>query len=241
MRCGLWRLPGTGLPFLALCFAGAGIAVQADAAEDKSAEATRPHDPTLMLAPADGGVRRWQVTPGAEAFIRRRPSVDAPMEMQLPADALLQNLGCEAVSGTMWCSVRPVRGGARSFTPAADLVPAIGPDGTTPMGEDDSKRRARKRDFDATTKVACAQEQGQSLGICKAAVARGTGGDATVAVTFPNGFTRQLYFVHGAFVAASATMSGVGTDTEWRLESGLHLVRVDDQRYELPGEFVFGE
>ena len=34
-------------------------------------------------------------------------------------------------------------------------------------------------------------------------------------------------------------MSGVGTDTEWRRESGLHVIRVDDQRYELPDALVF--
>ncbi|MEM9762018.1 MAG: hypothetical protein AAF968_05855 [Pseudomonadota bacterium] len=241
MRSGLRRLLGTGLPLLVLCFTGMSTATHAGTAGDKPAEGAQVIGPTLMLAPADGGVRRWQVAPGADASIRRAASIDAPVVMQLPGGALLLNLGCEAVSGAMWCSVRPVRGGARGFTPASNLVPAIGPDGITPMGVDDSRRRAKRRDFDATAKIACAQEQGQSLGLCKAAVARGTGGDATVAVVFPNGFTRQLYFVHGAFVAASATMSGVGTDTDWRVEGARHIVRVDDQRYELPGDFVFGE
>ena len=36
-------------------------------------------------------------------------------------------------------------------------------------------------------------------------------------------------------------MSGSGTDTDQRIDSGLHLVRVDDQRYELPAALVFGE
>jgi len=109
------------------------------------------------------------------------------------------------------------------------------------MGLDDSKRRARNRDFDATGEIPCAQEQGQALGKCRVAVARSDGGDATAVVTFPNGFARGHYFVHGEFVAASATMSGVGTDTDWRLESGLHYIRVDDQRYELPDALVFGD
>lgn len=60
-------------------------------------------------------------------------------------------------------------------------------------------------------------------------------------VTFPNGFSRTLFFVGGEFASANATMSGSGSDTDQRIEDGLHLVRVDDQRYELPATFVFGE
>ncbi|MEM7635371.1 MAG: hypothetical protein AAF299_12470, partial [Pseudomonadota bacterium] len=58
-------------------------------------------------------------------------------------------------------------------------------------------------------------------------------------VTFPNGFARNLYFVHGEFVRASATMSGVGTDMDWRLQNGRYFIRVDDQRYELPTTLIF--
>ena len=150
-------------------------------------------------------------------------------------------MGCTEGVDAIWCDVRPFRGGARGFVPAAHLRPATGPDGVVPTGQDASKSRARKRDFDATGQIACAQEQGQSFGTCKASVARGDGGDATLVVTFPNGFARELFFVHGEFVRASATMSGVGTDKAWRLEGGTHLIRVDDQRFEIPRNFVFGD
>ena len=158
-----------------------------------------------------------------------------------PEGAVLSNLGCTEAADPVWCEVRPFRGGVRGFVPAERLQPAQGPDGTTPMGLDDSKNRARKRGFDAMGSIACAQEQGQALGTCGAAVARSGGGDATVVATFPNGFARQLYFVQGEFVSASATMSGVGTDTDWRLENGFHVIRVNDQRYELPDVLVFGD
>ena len=104
-----------------------------------------------------------------------------------------------------------------------------------------SKRRAKKGDFDDLGEVACAQEVGETLGTCKAAVARSEGEDVTVVVTFPNGFARQLYFSEGAFVSASATMSGAGRDTDWNLENGLFRIRVDDQRYEISEPFVRGE
>lgn len=107
------------------------------------------------------------------------------------------------------------------------------------LGLNDTKRRVRKRDFDDKGTLPCAQEQGQSLGSCVMAVAR-SGTDATLVVTFPNGFSRQLYFVKGAFTSASATMSGVGTDIDWRLAQGTHFIRVDDQRYEVPDAFISG-
>ena len=106
---------------------------------------------------------------------------------------------------------------------------------------EDAARRARRGDFDARGRVACAQEQGQALGECAAAVARGPAGNATVVVTFANGFSRSLFFEDRAFVSANATMSGTGTDTDWRVADGVHHIRVDDQRYELPDVFVFGE
>jgi hypothetical protein len=123
---------------------------------------------------------------------------------------------------------------------AAGLRPAQGPDGVVPTGVDDSKHRARKRDFDAKGVIPCAQERRQPMGECSAEVARSGGRDATVVVTFPNGFARSLYFVHGEFVSASSTMSGSGIDTDWRIENGRHDIRVDDQRYELPDILVFG-
>lgn len=104
-----------------------------------------------------------------------------------------------------------------------------------------SAERARQGDFDGSDSVRCAQIRGQEMGSCTADVARGEAGEATVVVTFANGFSRTLFFEDGAFTRANATMSGVGTDTEWRAEDDLLLIRVDDQRYELPSALVFGE
>lgn len=108
------------------------------------------------------------------------------------------------------------------------------------QGRTDSARRARLGDFDAGGTIACAQEQGQQMRTCAVGVARDADGTATAVVTFANGFSRMLFFEGGAFVKASATMSGSGTDTDWHVEDDLHLIRVDDQRYELPGSLLVG-
>ncbi|MEM1235185.1 MAG: hypothetical protein AAGH70_13775, partial [Pseudomonadota bacterium] len=116
-----------------------------------------------------------------------------------------------------------------------------GPDGTVPTGLDDSDRRARRGRFDARGEVPCAQERGEPMGLCRAGVARGTGGDATIIVTFPNGFARRLTFRNGEFVFADTTMSGNGTDIDWQVTEGLHAIRVDDQRFDLPQALIFGD
>lgn len=193
-----------------------------------------------LKPPRDGGVRRWE-TAAAETGIFREPAEKSERVTALGEGEILQNRGCSEKSGVTWCDVRSLRGDVRGYAQAGQLRPAKGPDGIVATGLDDSRQRAGKRDFDADAVVPCAQEQGQALGKCNAAVARGLGGDATVVVTFQNGFVRKLYFLHGEFVKASATMSGVGTDMDWRLEKAVHHVRVDDQRFELPDRFVFGE
>lgn len=198
-------------------------------------------DAALQRAPADGGVRRWQVAAPGGFHLHNAPSSVAKVIATIPQAAILSSFGCVDVENEVWCEVRPFRGGPRGFMQAAGLQPAQGPDGVVATGIDDSERRARKHDFDAKGVIPCAQERGQEMGECNAEVARGGGRDATVVVTFPNGFARRLYFVHGEFVSASSTMSGSGIDTDWRVENGLHEIRVDDQRYELPEILVFGD
>ncbi|MBW4709017.1 SH3 domain-containing protein [Roseobacter sp. YSTF-M11] len=193
-----------------------------------------------MAAPEDNGPRRLEVmTDGLVLY--SAPATDADTRTEFPRSAVLSNLGCAAVSGEVWCKVIPLRGGNEGYVQAAYLQPAKGPDGIIPTGTDTSKQRARANDFDATSTISCAQEQGQALGQCRAAIARSGGGDATVFVTFQNGFTRHLFFTHGQFMRANATMSGVGTDTDWQLIGDTYTIRVDDQRYEMPKAFLLGK
>ncbi len=207
-------------------------------------QTTSPQDGVetdVMRAPEDGGPRRWSAAAGGTLNLYDGPSVDATIVDVVADGTVLSNRGCEQGDDQIWCTVQPLSGGAPRFAAAASLVPARGPDGLVPMGPDDSRRRARKRDFDERGEIRCAQERGQALGTCGVAIARSGGGDATVVVTFPNGFARNLYFVHGEFISANATMSGVGTDTDWRTDGGLHMIRVDDQRYELLETLIIGD
>ena len=94
-------------------------------------------------------------------------------------------------------------------------------------------KQAKAGSFDATAEVRCAQEVGEELRPCAAAVARDASA-AAVVVTFPNGFKRTLTFENGAFLRGNTTMSGVGTDTDWQVRDGIYRIRVDDQQFEIP-------
>ena len=223
------------LALLALSFAPFGTEGWAEEAREAPKLAVPP-------APAEGGPRRWKVV-GEALELRRAPGDDAPVVATLPEATVVAHLGCAAdgtSSAAVWCRVRPLRDGPAGFARAERLEPARGPDGMVATGLDGSMRRARRGDADARTEARCAQERGQALGTCEVAVARDVGGDATVVATFPNGFRRLLRFEHGVFVAADATMSGTGRDTDWALEGGVHRLRVDDQRFELDEAFVLG-
>lgn len=98
--------------------------------------------------------------------------------------------------------------------------------------------KSRQGAFDAVGQIACSQRRGQAMARCDAVLARGAAGVATVVVTFANGFSRTLFFEAGAFVRGNPTMSGTGRDTDWRIARGIHLIRVDDQRYEIPEDLL---
>lgn len=96
-------------------------------------------------------------------------------------------------------------------------------------------------DDNAPKSVACAQERGAPLGQCSYRIKRDETGNTIVTVVFANGFKRGLFFMEGQFLKASVTMSGVGTDTDWSLEDGMHIIRVDGQHYEVPDTLITGD
>lgn len=204
-----------------------------------AAAQTAMPDQSLFQSPKEGGARR--LTAVSELQLRKKSSPNAAIHDTFQAGAVFSNMGCQDISGDIWCQIRPFRGGARGYVLASLLEPAAGPDGAIPTGVDDSEKRAMKQDFDAQGVIQCAQEAGEALGKCTVGIATGDGGDATAIATFSNGFARRLYFRNGEFVSANSTMSGAGRDTDWQLDDGMHKIRVDDQRYNIPDTLVFGK
>lgn len=104
----------------------------------------------------------------------------------------------------------------------------------------DIERHIWTVDYDEPETVPCEQKRGQKLGECEVIIARFVYGNATVIATFANVFARTLKFVNGAFISANPTMSSVGTDTDWSVKNGIHVIRVDDQRYMVHDGLIFG-
>ena len=88
--------------------------------------------------------------------------------------------------------------------------------------------------------IACSQDTDTPLDQCRYQVKRDENGKTTVTVVFANSFKRKLYFEDGKFLKANVTMSGVGTDTDWSIRDGTHVIRVERQRYEVPSALVGG-
>lgn len=207
-------------------------------AQTKTTESRASKD--IPAAPAEGGPRRWQINANHMLSLRAAPSSNSTELASYDDDVVLSNLGCHSSENDVWCLVKSIHAKQRGYVLANHLQPAVAPDGTRPQGTNDSVLRARKSRFDAHGEIACAQERGEPMGQCDVSVARSDGSDATVVASFSNGFKRTLYFVHGEFISANATMSGSGSDTDWEKQGDLHLIRIDDQRYQLYDELIFG-
>ncbi|MGD2068814.1 MAG: hypothetical protein PVI57_09110 [Gemmatimonadota bacterium] len=87
---------------------------------------------------------------------------------------------------------------------------------------------------------AAGQGVGQPMTECEFGVARAGGGYATVVVQKPDGRSRALLFRMGRpFGADTSQADGYPAFTASR-EGDLHLVRVGDERYEIPEAVVLG-
>ena len=196
----------------------------------------------VPAAPDAGGPRYWKVAGAPRGLnLRDGPALSARRVAAYPEGTILNNLGCESAAGRNWCDVQEVGGGPRGYVAAEFLVAALAPDGSIPSGPDESALRAGRGDFDATGRIPCARFAGQPMGQCEFGVARAGAGDATVVVTHADGRTRAIFFQLGR--AMSADQSQADGYGEFRIEreSELNLVRVGDERYEIPDAVIFAD
>ena len=198
-------------------------------------------DPALPAAPEDGGPRHWEVSGVRSGLnLREQASTSSSIVLTYPPGTILANLGCQPSEGRVWCDVQELGGGARGFVSSKYLKPAMAPDGSIPTGPDDSALRAGKGEFDATGKLPCAQVRGQPMTQCEFGVARAGGGYATVVVTKSDGSNRAIYFVRGQLLGADTSQADGYPPVSGEKESDLHLIRVGDERYEVPDAIIFG-
>ncbi len=95
-------------------------------------------------------------------------------------------------------------------------------------------------DYNATGMVPCAQVKGQPMGQCAFGVIRKGNGTATVVITWPDGRTRAIFFEAGKAVGSDASEADGGPFSAER-EADLNMIRVGDERYEIPDTVVLGD
>ncbi len=194
----------------------------------------------VPAAPEDGGPRHWEVTGVTGALnLREEPSTAARAIASYAPGTVLDNLGCLEAEGRVWCDVQEPGGGPRGYVAAEFLSAAVSPDGSVATGEDGSALRAGQGDFDATGQLPCAQAAGQPMGQCDFGVARAGGGNATVVITRPDGAPRAIYFSNGVAIGADTSEADPG-DFSVERESDLNMIRVGDERYEIPDAVALG-
>lgn len=193
----------------------------------------------IFRAPEDGGPRNWEVTGVSRVLnLREQPSATGRIITGYPPGTILDNLGCTQGDGQIWCDVQQLGGGPRGYVAAEFLKPAVSPDGSVARGVDDSALRAGRREFDATGNIPCAQVPGQPMTACKFGVARAGGGYATVVITKPDGHSRMIFFRMGIPIGTSFSEADGYTHFKAAKEGDLHLIRIDNERYEIPEAVV---
>jgi hypothetical protein len=196
----------------------------------------------VPAAPKDGGPRNWEVTGISSALnLREQPSITARIVTSYRPGTILDNLGCQRTEGRIWCDVQQLGGGPRGYVAAEYLTAAVSPDGSVATGPDDSAFRAGQGDFDATGQIPCAQSVGQPMIQCDFGVARAGGGYATVVIKNSDGRTRAIFFRMGKPIGADTSEADGYPEFRATKENDLHLIRVGNERYEIPDAVILGD
>lgn len=203
-------------------------------------DTAKPPAAGVPAAPQNGGPRNWEVAGTSRLELLEQPSATARIVAGYAHGTILDNLGCRHAEGRSWCDVQQLGGGPRGYVAAEFLKPAVSPDGSVAKGPDDSALRAGQGRFDATGPLPCAQHRGQPMGQCEFGVARSGGGYATVVIRRPDGRSRAIYFRMGRPVGADTSQADGYGEFRATKESDLHLIRVGDERYEIPDAVVLG-
>jgi Bacterial SH3 domain len=181
-----------------------------------------------------GGPDYWQVRGlGGDALnVRSGPGTRYAVVGKLAEGEEARNDGCRMSLDQRWCQVRAIHSGVRGWVagrflheaapPQAAAVPPGGPVGNGVP-------------FDATGTVPCATAAGQPTRPCPFGVIREGPGNAGVWIALGGGAERHILFEGGVPVAADSTAT-LGYDKN----GDLYLVRVGDERFEIPEGVVYG-
>jgi Bacterial SH3 domain len=201
-------------------------------------------------APADdfadglaGGPDFWEVTgleAGGTLNLRGAPSTGDAVLARLPAGEVVRNRGCRMAGGQRWCEVVRQDGGSgwvagrylrEAAAPAAATAPA-----PPRRASDAGGLLGNGEPFSATGSLPCVLGAGQPTASCRFGVIRTTGqGNAGIWIARGDGTERYILFENGAPVFTDA-----GASPALERNGDLNLVRIGDERYEIPDAVLNG-
>jgi hypothetical protein len=94
-------------------------------------------------------------------------------------------------------------------------------------------------DFHATGDIPCTMTLSQPAGSCPFGVKRQGNGSGTVIITKPDGRTRAIFFEKGTATGADVSKADSG-DFKAEKQVDLNIVRIGEERYEIPDAVIFG-
>jgi hypothetical protein len=94
--------------------------------------------------------------------------------------------------------------------------------------------------FNATGNIPCSVAAGQPTGSCPFGVTREGGGSGIVIVTKPDGRTRAIFFEKGKATGADVSEADPG-DFRASRDADLTIVRIGEERYEIPDAVILGD
>jgi hypothetical protein len=106
-------------------------------------------------------------------------------------------------------------------------------------GNTSSDAKVPGTNFHATGNIPCSMGNGQPTGSCPFGVTRKGNGNADVTVKKPDGRSRVIFFENGKAISADVSQADPG---EFRAskEGDLSIIRIGNERYEIPDAVVFG-
>jgi uncharacterized protein YraI len=172
--------------------------------------------------------------------VRATASPSGKVVGRVPNGVVLRNQGCGDFNGARWCKVESVEDASLSgwvagrylseaFEEAAAMPPIEG-------GEESSDNAGLAANFDSTGEIPCARYYGQPMTRCSAVSTRGSEGEATITVSWPDGGTRVIFFRDGR-----ADESDSSDPLTYTREADLNMIRIGkSERFEIPDTLPFG-
>jgi hypothetical protein len=200
-----------------------------------------------------GGPDFWEVRlsdPVGSLNVHSGPSTGTPTIGRFPNTAVLRNLGCRMNEGRRWCQVEATASGgitgwvAGEFlaesagggvaTQLPDMIPVPGgsPDALVPGTP-----------YHATGTLPCVRSADAPMQQCEFGVVRQSPGSGTGSVTidWPDGGSRVIFFEAGTPVSYDESEADAGaTMTVTRTDTGINIILVGDERFEIPDSVIWG-